>query len=270
MIDSLLHRHHSAGPCLLLRGIPGIGKTALLDAAGVQAAANGTQVLRASGLELEAEIRFAALHQMLYPVRKHVDRLAGHHRDALAQIFDLTPGPAPVPLPLIRSAIVNLTPADERRAAHRALARTLAGDPVRRAWHLAEAACGPDEAVAQALDEAALSAWRRGEPSVVHERAPGEGPVPDRRVGASAAVTMLVRAGELSPHPDDRSRRLVEAAYLATCIACTPSSVSPRGPPSASPWRRSPPLRHCRPAESPKLTAAARHSRDRSARRPAG
>ncbi|MDV9178983.1 LuxR family transcriptional regulator, partial [Streptomyces sp. W16] len=30
------------------------------------------------------------------------------------------------------------------------------------------------------------------------------------------AVSALMRAGELSPHPGDRSRRLVEAAYLAT------------------------------------------------------
>ena len=40
-------------------------------------------------------------------------------------------------------------------------------------------------------------------------------PVSDRRVDAPAAVTVLVRAAELSPHPADRSRRLVEAAYLA-------------------------------------------------------
>ncbi|MFD8818481.1 LuxR C-terminal-related transcriptional regulator, partial [Streptomyces sp. NPDC059627] len=68
-----------------------------------------------------------------------------------------------------------------------------------------------------ALDEAALTAWRRG------GAAPAELPPPvgalvaeRRRVAASAAVTALVRAGELSPHPVDRSRRLVEAAFLAT------------------------------------------------------
>jgi ATP/maltotriose-dependent transcriptional regulator MalT len=89
-----------------------------------------------------------------------------------------------------------MTSPGERRAAHRALAAALAGDPDRRAWHLADAATGPDEAVARALEEAALSAWRRG--------------------NASAAMTALVRAGELSPQPADRSRQLVEAAYLAS------------------------------------------------------
>jgi DNA-binding CsgD family transcriptional regulator len=100
--------------------------------------------------------------------------------------------------------------------AHRALAAALAGDPERRAWHLAEAATGPDEAVAQALDEAALAAWRRGDPSTATAQAPDEAAVADRRrSSASAAVAALVRAGELSPQPADRSRRLVEAAYLA-------------------------------------------------------
>jgi DNA-binding CsgD family transcriptional regulator len=97
--------------------------------------------------------------------------------------------------PLIRAAIVHQTPPSERRVAHQALAIAMAGYPERRAWHLAEAATGPDEAVARALEDAAMSAWRRG--------------------GASTAVTALIRAAELSPQAAVRSRRLIEAAYLA-------------------------------------------------------
>jgi DNA-binding CsgD family transcriptional regulator len=106
--------------------------------------------------------------------------------------------------PLIRSAIVHQTPPGERRDAHQALAAAMAGNPGRRAWHLAESATAPDEAVARALDEAAMSAWRRTEPSADL-----------RRAAASTAVTALIRAAELSPHAVDRSRRLIEAAYLA-------------------------------------------------------
>ncbi|MBG0850462.1 hypothetical protein I2W78_00965 [Streptomyces spinoverrucosus] len=40
-----------------------------------------------------------------------------------------------------------------------------------------------------------------------------------RRIASSAVVTALMRAGELSPHPVDRSHRLVEAAFLAATTA---------------------------------------------------
>ncbi|GAB3842872.1 LuxR C-terminal-related transcriptional regulator [Dactylosporangium cerinum] len=97
--------------------------------------------------------------------------------------------------PLIRSAIVQLSSPAERRWAHEALA-AVTDEPCSRAWHLAEAATGPDETVAHALEQAFLAEFRRG--------------------GAATAVTALVRAAELSPQPADRSRRLIEAAYLAS------------------------------------------------------
>ena len=106
LIDALLHRRDGVGPGLLLRGTFGVGKTALLDAAAAQAAADGMRVLPAVGVEFESEIRFSALHQMLYPLREHVDRLAGHHRDVLDEIFDLAPGSSPVPL--VASAVLAL------------------------------------------------------------------------------------------------------------------------------------------------------------------
>lgn len=423
-MDSLFAGRDRGRPGLLLRGAPGVGKTALLDAAAARAADVGMRVLRASAVEFEAEMNFSALHQMLYPLRHHADRLADHHCDVLHRIFGLTPGPSPDPSaastavlallaevtverpllliaddvpwldcasatalgfvvrrisdhpivflaamrtgagcffhqlqlpvreigplaaqaaaelldarwpglgpsvrrrllaeaagnplalrelpaalssrqrsgqdplpallplsgrleatfasaierlsaptrrvllmaaldaaadlttirkaaqdsaaiddlapaqqadlvhvdaavghmsfrhPLIRAAIVHLASPSERRSAHHSLAAALADSPERRAWHLAEAATGPDEAVARALEEEALSAWRRGAPSGAAAGALDEAAVVDRRrVAASAAVAWLMRAGELSPHPGDRSRRLVEAAYLAT------------------------------------------------------
>lgn len=98
LVDSLLARRHPSRPGLLLRGAPGVGKTALLDTAAARAADIGMRVLRASGVEFEAEMDFSALHQLLYPVRRHADRLGDHHRDVLDRIFGLAPGPPPEPL----------------------------------------------------------------------------------------------------------------------------------------------------------------------------
>ncbi|MCX4976820.1 AAA family ATPase [Streptomyces sp. NBC_00554] len=145
-----------------------------------------------------------------------VDDLAPAQRADLVHV-DAADGHISFRYPLDRAAIVHLASPSERRGAHRSLAAALADSPERRAWHLAEAATGPDESVARALDEAALAIWRRGAPSGAAARASDETAVSDRRrVAASAAVAWLMRAGELSPDPADRSRRLVEAAYLAT------------------------------------------------------
>jgi len=104
--------------------------------------------------------------------------------------------------PLVRAAVVQQASADERGAAHLTLADALDGEPDRRAWHLAEAATEPDEMLAVALDRAAVPGWRGSDARGPHG-------------SASTAVSALVRASELSTEPSLRSRRLVEAAFLA-------------------------------------------------------
>ena len=66
---------------LVLRGEAGIGKTALLQHA-VEAAGD-FQVLRATGIEYEAELPYAALHQLLRPLEDRIDTLAEPQARAL-------------------------------------------------------------------------------------------------------------------------------------------------------------------------------------------
>lgn len=78
------------GGALVLRGEAGIGKSALLD--HVRQTASGLRVIDASGSQYEAELPFAALHQLCLPVLGHLDELPAQHRDALLIAFGLATG----------------------------------------------------------------------------------------------------------------------------------------------------------------------------------
>ena len=100
--------------------------------------------------------------------------------------------------PLVRSALYHAAPADERRAAHRAIADVFGRrhDPDRHAWHLASAALGPEEPTARALDQAAARALGRGAYAV--------------------AASAYERAARLTPDDGEaRARRLLSAADAA-------------------------------------------------------
>jgi DNA-binding CsgD family transcriptional regulator len=108
--------------------------------------------------------------------------------------------------PLIRSAVVDLSHAEDRRTAHRALADVWADQPDRRAWHLAEATVDPDESVASQLESAAGRILARGD--------------------AVGCVKALTRSADLSPGDADRRRRLAAAAYIGADVAGDLSNAS--------------------------------------------
>ena len=78
---------------LVLRGEPGVGKTALLDALAGHAA--GCRVVRTAGVQSEIELAFAGLHQLLAPMLDRLDQLPGPQREALRTAFGLAAGPPP-------------------------------------------------------------------------------------------------------------------------------------------------------------------------------
>jgi predicted ATPase len=77
--------HRSSGSALLLHGDLGAGKSALL--AYVAEHAGDALVLRAAGLEAEAELPFGVLHQLLRPASGFAERLPAAHRQALERAF---------------------------------------------------------------------------------------------------------------------------------------------------------------------------------------
>ena len=90
---------------LVLRGEPGIGKSALLEYAAERA--EGCRVLRATGVEWEMELPFAGLHQLCAELLDDRERLPAPQNDALATAFGLSAGPQPDRF-LISLAVLSL------------------------------------------------------------------------------------------------------------------------------------------------------------------
>jgi len=82
---------------VVLRGEPGIGKSTLLNALDRLAADRGVRVLRAVGVESEAGLPYAGLHQLTRPLLKRAAELPGSLSHALLTALGRAEGSAPRP-----------------------------------------------------------------------------------------------------------------------------------------------------------------------------
>jgi DNA-binding CsgD family transcriptional regulator len=78
---------------LVVRGEPGVGKTALL--AYLAEHAPGCRVVRAAGVQSEMELAFAGLHQLCAPLLDRLERLPLPQGDALRTAFGISSGSRP-------------------------------------------------------------------------------------------------------------------------------------------------------------------------------
>jgi len=78
---------------LVVRGEPGVGKSALLEY--LVHSASGCRVSRAAGIEYEMELAYAGLHQLCAPMLDLRERLPEPQRDALETAFGLSAKPPP-------------------------------------------------------------------------------------------------------------------------------------------------------------------------------
>jgi DNA-binding CsgD family transcriptional regulator len=98
---------------LLLRGEPGVGKTALLDE--LVRLTDDFVVIRIEGVESELQLGYAALHRVVLPFIDRIDRLPRPQRVALRTAFGLETSARPDRF-LVGLAVLTLLGGTERRA----------------------------------------------------------------------------------------------------------------------------------------------------------
>ena len=202
-LDSLLDRLPETGGAIVIRGEAGIGKSAMLALAGERASALGFAKLVTVGVESEAELAFAGLHQLLFPIVRTIEVLPAPQREPLNAVFGTIESAEPDPFRVAMAAFRLVVEAAESSPlvllvddAHwldrssldvlTFIARRLEGVPVALVATVRTGYAAP-------FDEARLPILELG------------------RLSAEAAAAVLDRAAP-QLHPVSRARVLAEAA----------------------------------------------------------
>ena len=83
LLGEFLTRSAADGGALLLTGEPGVGKTALLQAAAARAGDASSRVLQTAGSAVEM-ISFSGLAQVVMPLLAYDDCLSADHREPMS------------------------------------------------------------------------------------------------------------------------------------------------------------------------------------------
>ncbi len=89
VLDALVDRLRESGGAVVVRGEAGIGKSVLLQRVRRRAALHGARPLGTVGVESEAELAFAGLHQLLRPVMGALAQLPQAQRQTLEAALGL-------------------------------------------------------------------------------------------------------------------------------------------------------------------------------------
>src|SRR5882672_1129949 len=105
LLTSLLDGVETSGGALVIRGEPGVGKSRLLAEAAALARRRGWVILTTAGVQSEAHLAFAGLHQLLRPVRSSLERLPELQRLCLDAAFGCRDDPAPEHFRIVMAAL---------------------------------------------------------------------------------------------------------------------------------------------------------------------
>jgi DNA-binding CsgD family transcriptional regulator/tetratricopeptide (TPR) repeat protein len=115
LLAELIGQAPGRGNAIVLLGDPGIGKTSLLRAAAARAQQAGFTVLETAGVETEALLPYAGLHQLLRPVLSEAGALPAPLRRALLTAFGEDDGASPEPFFIALAALKLLAEVASRR-----------------------------------------------------------------------------------------------------------------------------------------------------------
>ena len=104
-LAAIVDHLEDGGAALVIRGEPGVGKSALLLLLRERAQAVGFRVLTTAGVEAEAELPFAGLHQLLHPIEGLIGSLPPGQRHSLEAALGIAAEAGPDPFRVAVAAL---------------------------------------------------------------------------------------------------------------------------------------------------------------------